>query len=71
MIITAEGRDLNELLVENGLARIYGMRTALFDGVDSLISRGSLRSNQKLGRRVSAAGTFRLWLLGGPGCRDL
>jgi endonuclease YncB( thermonuclease family) len=28
IILTAEGRDLNELLVENGLARIYGTRTA-------------------------------------------
>ncbi|HEX8312435.1 MAG TPA: thermonuclease family protein [Chthoniobacteraceae bacterium] len=31
VIVTADGRDLNELLVENGLARIYGTRTALFD----------------------------------------
>ena len=29
------GRDLNELLVENGLARIYGVRTPLPDGRDS------------------------------------
>ncbi len=35
MIVTADGRDLNELLVENGLARIYGTRTELFDGRDS------------------------------------
>ena len=35
IIITAEGRDLNELLVENGLARIYGTRTTLYDGRDS------------------------------------
>ena len=35
IILTADGRDLNELLVENGLARIYGTRTALFDGRDS------------------------------------
>ena len=35
IIITADGRDLNELLVENGLARIYGTKTALFDGRDS------------------------------------
>jgi DNA ligase (NAD+) len=35
IIITAEGRDLNELLVENGLARIYGTRTVLYDGRDS------------------------------------
>ena len=35
IIITADGRDLNELLVENGLARIYGTRTVLYDGRDS------------------------------------
>ncbi len=35
IILTADGRDLNELLVENGLARIYGTRTTLFDGRDS------------------------------------
>ena len=35
IIITAEGRDLNELLVENGIARIYGTRTPLYDGKDS------------------------------------
>lgn len=35
VIVTADGRDLNELLVENGLARIYGTRTALYDGRDS------------------------------------
>jgi endonuclease YncB( thermonuclease family) len=35
IIITADGRDLNELLVEAGLARIYGVRTALFDGRNS------------------------------------
>ena len=26
---------MNELLIENGLARIHGTRTALFDGRDS------------------------------------
>jgi endonuclease YncB( thermonuclease family) len=35
IIVTSDGRDLNELLVENGLARIYGTRTALFDCRDS------------------------------------
>lgn len=35
IILTAEGRDLNELLIENGLARIYGTRTTLPDGRDS------------------------------------
>ena len=28
----AEGHDLNELLVENGLASVYGTCTPLYDG---------------------------------------
>ena len=28
ILITAEGRDLNELIVENGLVRIFGTHTA-------------------------------------------
>jgi len=35
IIVTADDRDLNELLVSNGLARIYGTRTPLPDGRDS------------------------------------
>ena len=35
IIFTADGRDLNELLVSNGLARIYGTRTPLPDRRDS------------------------------------
>lgn len=35
IIIDSAERDLNELLVENGLARIYGVRTPLADGRDS------------------------------------
>lgn len=35
IILDSTGRDLNELLVENGLARIYGTRTTLYDGRDS------------------------------------
>jgi endonuclease YncB( thermonuclease family) len=35
IIIDSTGQDLNEALVENGLARIYGTRTALYDGRDS------------------------------------
>jgi endonuclease YncB( thermonuclease family) len=35
MVVTPGGRDLNELLVSNGLARIYGTRTPLPDGQDS------------------------------------
>ena len=35
IVITPGGRDLNELLVSSGLARIYGTRTPLPDGRDS------------------------------------
>jgi endonuclease YncB( thermonuclease family) len=35
IVITAGGRDLNELLVSNGPARIYGTRTPLPNGRDS------------------------------------
>ncbi len=35
LVVTADGADLNELLVKNGLARIYGTRTLLPDGRDS------------------------------------
>jgi endonuclease YncB( thermonuclease family) len=34
-VFTADGNDLAELLVRNGLARIYGTRTLLPDGRDS------------------------------------
>ncbi len=34
-VFTADGNDLAELLVRNGLARIYGTRTPLPDGRDS------------------------------------
>ena len=37
IVATADGHDLNELLVSNGLARIYGTRTPLPDGRDSRI----------------------------------
>jgi endonuclease YncB( thermonuclease family) len=43
IVITAEGKDLNELLVSAGLARIYGTRTPLPDGRDSREYLGHLR----------------------------
>jgi endonuclease YncB( thermonuclease family) len=49
IIITAEGRDLNELLIENGLARIYGVRTPLFDG------RTSAQYRERLAELEAAA----------------
>lgn len=53
IIVTADGRDLNELLVEHGLARLYGTRTALFDGRDSrtyLARLNDLEAAAKRGR---------------------
>ncbi len=35
VVIRADGQDLAQLLVSNGLARIYGVRTPLPDGRDS------------------------------------
>jgi endonuclease YncB( thermonuclease family) len=51
IIITAEGRDLNELLVENGLARIYGVRTPLFDGRTSAQYRARLTELEAVAKR--------------------
>jgi endonuclease YncB( thermonuclease family) len=43
VIFDSTGRDLNELLVENGLARIYGTKTILPDGRDSKAYVGALK----------------------------
>ena len=54
MIIRADGRDLNELLVSNGLARIYGTRTPLPDGRTSreyLAHLAELEAEAKAARR--------------------
>jgi len=44
IVITSGGRDLNELLVRSGLARIYGTRTTLPDGRDSHEYLGNLHA---------------------------
>lgn len=54
MIVTADGQDLNELLVSAGLARIYGTRTPLPDGSDSreyLAHLGELEAQAKAAKR--------------------
>jgi hypothetical protein len=43
IVLTADRRDLNELLVSAGLARIYGTRTPLPDGRDSRTYLAHLR----------------------------
>lgn len=53
-IVVAGGEDLNETLVSNGLARIYGTRTVLFDGRDSrqyLARLGELESQAKAAKK--------------------
>jgi endonuclease YncB( thermonuclease family) len=53
-IVVVDGEDLNETLVANGLARIYGTRTALFDGRDSrayLLHLKEMESKAKDARR--------------------
>jgi endonuclease YncB( thermonuclease family) len=54
IVLTADGRDLNELLVSAGLARIYGTRTPLPDARDSrtyLAQLRALESEAKLAKR--------------------
>ncbi len=54
IVVTADGHDLNELLVSAGLARIYGTRTPLPDGRDSrtyLSHRRELETQAKAARR--------------------
>lgn len=54
IVIDSTGRDLNELLVENGLARIYGVRTPLPDGRDSrkyLARLAELEKQAKAGKK--------------------
>jgi endonuclease YncB( thermonuclease family) len=43
-VYTADGKDLAELLVAKGLARIYGMRTPLPDGRNSREYLSALRA---------------------------
>jgi endonuclease YncB( thermonuclease family) len=54
IVLTPDGRDLNELLVSAGLARIYGTRTPLPDGRDSrsyLARLAELEMQAKAARR--------------------
>ncbi len=52
IVYTSDGEDLAELLVKNGLARIYGTRTALPNGSDS---RSYLAHLEKIEERAKAA----------------
>ena len=52
IVYTSDGEDLAELLVKNGLARIYGTRTAQPNGSDS---RSYLAHLEKIEERAKAA----------------
>ncbi len=56
VVITAEGRDLAELLVERGLARIYGTKTSLWDGRDSKSYVGHLRELEAAAKAAHMGG---------------
>ena len=56
IVITARGRDLNELLVSSGLARIYGTRTPLPDGRGSREYLGHLHALENEAKAAKCGG---------------
>lgn len=56
LVITADGTDLAELLVRNGLARIYGTRTPLPGGRDSGSYRKRLIELERLAKQERTGG---------------
>ena len=56
MVTTSTGDDLGELLVRNGLARIYGVRTPLPDGRTSRQYLAHLSSLEKQAREAGLGG---------------
>jgi endonuclease YncB( thermonuclease family) len=56
IVVTADGRDLNELLVSEGLARIYGTRTPLPDGRDSRDIPGASESSPTISAKPVRGG---------------
>ena len=55
-VFTADGNDLAELLVRNGLARIYGTRTPLPDGKDSRTYFATLRGLEQQAKSAGLGG---------------
>lgn len=51
IVINSAGRDLNELLVESGLTRTYGVRTMLPDARDSRAYLENLKQLEKQAMR--------------------
>jgi endonuclease YncB( thermonuclease family) len=60
--VTADGRDLNELLVSAGLARIYGKATPLPDGRDSREYLAHLHALENEAKAAKRGG----WGMGAP-----
>jgi endonuclease YncB( thermonuclease family) len=55
-VVTADGQDLAELLVRNGLARIYGTRTPLPDGRDSRTYLATLNAAEAAAKAARLGG---------------
>jgi endonuclease YncB( thermonuclease family) len=55
-VFTADGNDLAELLVRNGLARIYGTRTPLPDGRNSRTYLATLAGLEKQAKSAGLGG---------------
>ena len=56
IVFTADGEDLNELLVRAGVARIYGTRTPLPDGRDSRMYLAHLRELESESKAAKRGG---------------
>jgi endonuclease YncB( thermonuclease family) len=56
IVITDKGKDLNRLLVANGLARIYGVKTTLHDGRDSKPYVASLKALEQQAKKARVGG---------------
>src|SRR5262245_40505679 len=55
-VFTTDGNDLAELLIRNGLARIYGTRTPLPDGRDSRTYLATLRDLENQAKSARLGG---------------
>ncbi len=55
-VFTADGHDLAELLVRNGLARVYGTRTPLPDGRSSREYLAALKAVEEQARAARLGG---------------
>lgn len=56
IVLNADGRDLNELLVESGLARVYGTKAPLPDGRDSRAYIARLKALEAKAKAAKSGG---------------